>query len=234
MVCTVSCFSDDRFPQGYERLRDSTYNQDASLADIEKYYEAAKSSVLSSIGEPKERSYWISRVEYMMARTYQVLDKKKEAATHYEAGLSAIQEAMKSGDFSEGYRMMSECISQMCLVKDTGFVLMNGLKVGEYAEKAVKLHERNVPARIILAAQKIYPPGIFGGDPAKGIELMKEILAIPAVSIEKDDLFNIYSGIGLGYSKLGKKAEAREWLGKALAIYPKNKYVNEEYQKVKN
>jgi tetratricopeptide (TPR) repeat protein len=102
--------------------------------------------------------------------------------------------------------------------------------VMSYAEKAIALDPRNAAARIIVAASKVYPPPVFGGNPGRGIELMREALALGTA--EKDDLFNIYSGIGIAYSKMDDKAAARPWMDKALALYPGNEYIRQELSRL--
>jgi len=213
----------------YEAMRDCMYN-DEPLERVERCYGRALEELAAAFLGSRERSLWASRLEYVMGRAYKVRENKQAAAAHYERGLEHAEKAMAGGVFSEGWRMMSENISQLCLVKDIGFILANGLKVGDYAEKAVALDPANVGARIILAAAKVYPPAMFGGNPRTGIAMMQQVLDLEPW--EKDDLFNIYSGIGLAHSKLGQKEEARSWFRKALQLYPGNEYVNEEYRKV--
>jgi tetratricopeptide (TPR) repeat protein len=214
------------YQQGYEILRDAVYDQSMSIETVESLYHEAEARVkVSSLGK-KERSYWRSLVEYMVGRAYHNENDKKSAARHYEAGLAYVRESLEQGEYSEGYRVMSEIISQMCLVKSVGFVLRNGRKVNEYAKKAIELDPRNGKAHIIIASSRIYPPAAFGGNREMGIERMQKALTMP--DIEKDDLFNIYSGIGIAYSKLNKPQQGIMWLEKALRLYPGNEYVLEE------
>ncbi|MBN1835314.1 MAG: tetratricopeptide repeat protein [Spirochaetales bacterium] len=213
----------------YEALRDSTYN-DEPLAEVEARYAAALEELAVAFVGPRERSLWASRLEYMMGRAYQVRECKEAAAEHYERGLEQAEQSMAGGAHSEGWRMMSENISQLCLVEDLGFLLANGRKVAEYAEKAQALDPGNVAAQIILAAAKVYPPAVVGGNPRTGIVMMQQALDLGAT--EKDDLFNIYSGMALAHSKLGRKEEACAWFEKALQLYPGNEYVTEEYRKL--
>jgi tetratricopeptide (TPR) repeat protein len=213
----------------YEDLRDAMYN-DEPLETVSARYDNALEELADAFVSSRERHLWASRLEYMMGRACKARDQKPEAAGHYERGLEHVEAAMAGGVFSEGWRMMSEHISQLCLVKDIGFILSNGRKVAQYAENALALDPENVAAQIILAAAKVYPPAVFGGNPRIGIVMMQQALDLGAR--EKDDLFNIYSGIGLAYSKLGQKAAARGWFEKALELYPNNEYVNGEYRKV--
>jgi tetratricopeptide (TPR) repeat protein len=215
----------------YEALRDAMYN-DEPLAAVELRYNRAQEELVAAFIGPRERNLWGSRLEYMMGRACKVRDEKERAAFHYENGLARAEAAMAGGGSSEAWRMMSENISQLCLVRDLGFILANGLKVGEYAEKALALDPTNPAAQIILAAAKVYPPAVFGGNPRVGILMMQEALDLGAR--ERDDMFNIYSGIALAHSKLGHKSEAKGWFEKALELYPGNRYVNEEYRKVRD
>ena len=169
----------------------------------------------------------------MMGRAYQNLEQKKKADRHYEKGYAYIEASAEaaSGDYSESWRMKSEIISQRCLVRGVGYILGNGLNVGKYAEKALEMNPDNGKAIIIIASSKVYPPPIYGGDPEEGIRLMEEASEKP--DVEKDDLFNIYSGYGIAYEKLKDYEKARFWLESALMLYPDNAYVNEEYEKIR-
>ena len=215
----------------YENLRDAVYDSEPSLDTVRRLYQNAADGVRQAGTDTTSQEYWLSRVEYMAGRAYQNAEIKESAAGHYDSALARIDEALSAGDFSEGYRMKSEIISQMCLVKTVGFILANGLKVNEYAEKALKLNPDNGKAILILASAKVYPPPIYGGNPRKGVDLM--LKAQPKPDMEKDDMFNVYSGLGIAYGKLKEKAKALFWMENALELYPHNKYVNDEYKKLK-
>jgi tetratricopeptide (TPR) repeat protein len=218
----------------YELLRDEAYNH-GQFSRIETLYRQACTAVLNADIEECARKYWLSRVEYMMGRACQSREDLQEAARHYEEGLELSKASMRDGEFSEGWRMMSENLGQLCVVKwelskSLGFLIAHGPKVKDYAARAAELDPRNAAALIILAAGKIYPPVIFGGNPRKGIEMMNDILVLG--SAEKDDLFNIYSGIALAHGKLNNKQEAVLWFQRSLELYPNNRYIREEYQKI--
>ncbi len=122
--------------------------------------------------------------------------------------------------------MSASCVSS----RVSAFFIANGRKVVRYAAQALELDPSNAAAQIIVAASKVYPPPVFGGDPVVGIQLMQKALAMGTA--EQDDLFNIYSGIGLAYGKLKNREEARCWLEKALELYPGNLFVRGEYEKL--
>jgi hypothetical protein len=104
--------------------------------------------------------------------------------------------------------------------------MVHGLDVGKFAENALRLNPRSAAARHIIASRWVYAPAPFG-DPAKGITLMKELLS-GNYSLEKDDLFNIYTALAYASMREKNSAELRIWADRALSVYPTNKFVQEE------
>jgi tetratricopeptide (TPR) repeat protein len=102
--------------------------------------------------------------------------------------------------------------------------MANGLKVERYSKNALALNPRNVPALYMIAARYAFAPRPFGNYP-KGVQLLQEILNANEAIMEKDELFNVYSGIGYAYIQDKKSEEARPWLEKSLTCYPTNKFV---------
>lgn len=219
------------FMAKYEDLRDAVYNQNGDLNGTPSLYDTAIEAAEESSLPEEDRYYWMSRIEYMMGRAYQNLEQKKKADRHYEKGYQYIEQSAAGGDYSESWRMKSEIISQRCMVRGVGYILGNGLNVNKYAEKALELNPDNGKAIIIIASSKVYPPPIYGGNPEKGLRLMEEASEKP--DVEKDDLFNIYSGYGVAYTKMEEYDKARFWFESALMLYPDNAYVNEEYEKIR-
>ena len=213
----------------YEILRDAMYNSEP-LQTLELLYGQALDSLNQAELPPRTKALWGSRIEFLVARGYQAAGEKPKAASHYEEGIACLERVPECKFFSEGWRMKSEHIGQLCLVKGLGFLLANGRKVVGYAAQAMELDPKNAGAQIIVAASKVYPPLIFGGNPRTGIELMQKALAMGTAA--QDDLFNIYSGIGMAFSKLRKTEEARGWFVKALELYPGNAFVRSELEKV--
>lgn len=215
----------------YERLRDGMYN-DQPLAVVQLLYSDALQQVDAASLPYGRDNLWHSRIEYMIARAYQRWGHADMAIYHYECGMVFAEQAIASGLGAEGCRMKSEHLGQLCVLKNLGFLLANAHKVREHARRALDLDPDNVSCQIILAAEKIYSPRMFGGDALEGIELMQQALRMG--TSDKDDLFNIYSGIGLAYSKLHDYEAASIWFGKALQIYPNNCYAKEQYRSNNN
>jgi tetratricopeptide (TPR) repeat protein len=228
-VCAASAGNLSMVRTGYEVLRDAVYNSEA-LSRIEAAYRDAVAR-LEQAGLPDaDQVLWRSRIEYMVARGYHALEDKVHSVAHYESGLASLEVLTPDQVSSESWRMTSECISQLCLLKKVGYIVTNGPKVSTYAEKALAMDPKNAAAQVIIAASRIYPPAMFGGNPKRGIELMKEALSFGTA--DRDDLFNIYLGMGLAYGKLKSIEEARRWLGMALELYPGNNYARSEYEKL--
>ncbi len=215
--------------QAFEELRDAMYDF-RPLEQVESWFREVMSAVKAEQLAEQDRLYWSSRVEYMMGRAYQSRQDKKQAAEHYQAGLDYARQALGLGEFSEGWRMMAENQGQLCLVREMSYLLSNGPRGPQYAQKALKLDPENIAARVYLAAAKVYPPPIAGGNPAKGVELLQRALALEPT--EKDDLFNIYSGMGVDLAKLHRNAEAASWLNRALELYPNNAFALQELARI--
>ena len=233
--------------QDYEILELDDQSTDRTWPILSRYAQDHPDRVQAVLGKPLPEACWngkahamhqlahLARGEYLLftdADTVHSSDSISWAASHYEKGLAYIERVPECDVFSEGWRMRSEHIGQLCLVKGLGFLLANGRKVVGCAAQALELDPANAAAQIIVAASKVYPPALFGGNPAIGIELMQKALAMGTA--ERDDLFNIYSGIGLAYGKLKNSEEARCWLEKALELYPGNLFVRGEYWKLGN
>jgi tetratricopeptide (TPR) repeat protein len=117
--------------------------------------------------------------------------------------------------------MLAENISQSCAVRGTAYAMANGLKVEQYAKKALALESRRAAAQYLIAARWVFAPAPFHNI-KKGIEMMEAILT--GGDMEKDDRFNVYSAIGYAHVRQKKYNEARPWLLKSLEIYPTNKF----------
>ncbi len=157
-------------------------------------------------------------------------DKKKAIARH-EAAIAYAKAAMAEGETAECWMAQAAPLSQLCILKDKVYLVINGPKIGAYAKKALKLDPANAGARISLAVAKAYPPAIFGGNPEAAVRELRELLDSQSQGFEKDELFDLRAGIGTAYAKMNDKAGARLWFGLALELYPGNIYAKIEFAK---
>ncbi len=240
LVCgaLLSCLSgagavaqEGSFRAAYESLRDAAYDQSEPIERTRERYRVAAGLAAADSPDERLRRSRLSRVEYMAGRAEQAAGNLDAATGHYESSLGWAQASLELGPDSDGYRMMAEAVSQMCLTRGAAYLLAHGRSVLRCASEAIALDERNGGARIIVAASKIYPPAVFGGDPRRGIDLLKVSLAMP--DIEKDDLFNIYCGMGVAYAKLRQPEKAARWFEQARGLYPGNRFVAGEYERLR-
>jgi tetratricopeptide (TPR) repeat protein len=213
----------------YQDLRNAVYNSE-SLQQIESLYARGLQALCAADLPARERFYRQSRLEHLLVRSYIASGDRKRATEHCERGLALIEEAMVEGCFSEGWRMKGELLGQLCLLRDVGFLLANGLKAESCAREALRLDPGNAAAQVIVASRKIYPPALFGGNPRLGIALMRK--AMEMAPIDPADLFDIYSGLGQAYWKLKDFADARHWLAKALELFPGNAFARAQYARL--
>jgi tetratricopeptide (TPR) repeat protein len=221
------------FVPAYETLRDAVY-QNSPIAEIRNHYKAADSLRARIIKDKKDNTYWSGRLEYLAGRAENELRNWKEADAHLAKGLKAIDTHLATCSCDEGWRVKSAIMGQMCLVKirqvEYWWVLLHGLEVSYLANTALKIQPKNGKAHILIASTLVYPPVLYGGNPSKGIEVMNTALEMP--DIEKDDQFNIFSGLGIAYGRLERREEALAYLNKALELYPGNRYATEKLREI--
>jgi tetratricopeptide (TPR) repeat protein len=225
----LKTFAQDLDPN-FARARDAVYDQNRSPREIDGLLEASRRTI-GELTDPQQRLYWLARLESLSGYMDMILTKDNRAAeAPFEESLSLSREALKLGEFSEGYRLMSSDISYLCAVKGVGYAMVNGRDVERHAEEAVRLDPANGKAMIVLASIKIYVPPLFGGDPQKGIEILQKALRL--AKLDKEDLFDIYSRIGVAFGKLRNHKKAREYLSRSLQLFPSNLYAKEELDKL--
>jgi tetratricopeptide (TPR) repeat protein len=214
-------------PNYFLPLRDAVYAQELSADEIIPLYRDALGKAHESLAGP-ELYVMLSRCEYMMGRAYQYEERKNEAAARYAEGITWAEKALETRESAEAWQMLAENISQSCAVRPVSYALANGLKVEQYAKKALKLDSYNAAALYMVAARWVFAPSPFNNY-KKGIQMMEDI--ITRGNMEQDDRFNVYSAIGYAYFQQKKYVEARPWFLKSLEVYPTNKYVRSLLEK---
>jgi hypothetical protein len=184
-------------PAWYVSLWDAVYAQNLTIEAVEALYREALAGAESGFtGQAKY--LMIARCEYLMGRAYQDGENKKDAGVHYDKGTVLAEAAQQLGETSEGWLVLAQNIAQNCSVKPVPWAMANGLRVERYSKNALALNPRNVPALYMIAARYAFAPRPFGNYP-KGVQLLREILNANEAIMKKDELFNVYSGIGYAY-----------------------------------
>lgn len=214
-----------------DALRDAMY-MSQSPETVES--EAGRlTAALRSANLPEaERALALARAEYYAARSWKEVDNKVKAIPHYEEAIVQARAALAAGETAARLIALMKPLSELCLLKDMAFLVVNGPKVGQYARRALSLEPGYPSALIAIAASKAYPPAIFGGNPKEALEEMEALLARqPGAGLAKDELFDLRMCAGTACEKLGRKAEAAAWFRQALALYPNNTYAREQLKK---
>jgi tetratricopeptide (TPR) repeat protein len=227
VVCTPpvvaqSAAGGETLPDWFTALRDGIYEQNLKADEIAPLYRNARQRAEASLSGPS-LLIMLSRCSYMMGRAYQYEGRKDEAAARYAEGMDQARSALDLRPSAEGWQILAENISQSCAVRPVTWAMANGLKVEQYAKNGLELDSRNAACRIMLASRYVYAPAPFGNF-KKGIQMMEDIMADSGLDLQKDDRFNVYSGIGYAYYQQKKYTEARPWLLRSLEVYPSNKY----------
>lgn len=238
--------ADAGFMKDLDALRDTVYGYTLAPAETAVLADSLSARAQTLPMNPRDRNLILSRIEYLAGRAWQPLENslsekaeaalpwpgdKKKAIARHEAAIAYAKASMQENEHAEGWMAQAAPLSQICTMKDITFLVLNGPKVGQYAQKALKLDPAHVGARITLAVSKAYPPAMFGGNPAEAIRELLAILDSRPQGFEKDELFDLRAGIGTAYSKLNDAAGARLWFSLALELYPGNAYAKQELAK---
>ncbi|MBF9016043.1 MULTISPECIES: hypothetical protein [unclassified Oceanispirochaeta] len=217
----------------YKELRDDMYNQATTSPDIQKQIDRALDKVDAAGFDEADTLQWKAKLDYISARVYMeadMADKKdfekfrsKDAEVRFERAYDALGAFLEIKEDSDVLTLRADILGQLCLLKGTSFTMANGLNIRKMTDRALELNPENAKALVLAGNDRVYTPKIFGGKPRDGIALFEQAENMP--NAEKDDLFNIYSGIGVAWQKLKNKDLARFWMNKALTIYPENIYI---------
>jgi tetratricopeptide (TPR) repeat protein len=226
-------------------FRDQVYRQQLDDEQLYRLYLSAVDRLGETAEETAGRVFSLAEAAYYMGRAYHSFDDPDTVIAHYNdtvrgkwhslrdyysARENALEMYTRAHRLAERYlrlsfdsrgcRLYAEVAGQMVLLNDIGFLIKTGPQIRKYIEKAIELDPSNTKARILYAGEKIYTPRLFGGNPKEGIEMLLEI----DTSCERDreDRFNIYSGIGYAYAALGERNQARRWFLRAGEVYPGN------------
>lgn len=184
------------------------------------FYMARGYQALDSVQEVLAQDIYLRKGKFKkMQKSYAKLD---EIVALYEESMTLSEAYLAGGRDARGVRLYTEALSQTTTLKTLGYLMSNGTKIQPLAEEAVELDPREIKAHMLLASRYIYSPGIWGGDPDKGIAMMEEIIAIGG--LDREDEHNVNVGIGFAHTMAERWDEAVPFFRKALAIYPGNIY----------
>ena len=211
------------YPNSFNSLRDAVYMQNRSLLETMRLYTAAKQDI-ENLFTGADKYLALARCEYFMGITYKASDKNNEAAAFFEQGIALSEEALAIRITSEGYLLLGSGISFICEIR-TSYGLRNHGKIEENARKALELDPNNLMAQHLIATFYIFAPWPVGNI-KKGESLLREILDQNYLSLNRDDLFNLYLMLQAACLKQRKNQEAQMWRERGAALYPTNDFIS--------
>jgi len=210
-------------PNSYILFRDAVYLQNKNVLDTMRLYTAAKQDI-ENMFAGVDKFVALSRCEYLMGITFRVDGRISEAAAFFEQGIAWAEESLEIQPSSEGYRLLGINIIFLSEIR-TSYGLKNFGKIEKIAKKAIELDSANLMAQYLLASFYIFAPWPVT-DIRKGEVLLREIINQNYVTLDKEDIFNLYLMLQVACVKQKKNADAQIWHDKAMSLYATNNFIS--------
>lgn len=218
--------------QAFFALRDDVYNGATPESVDAQATSLLKNLVVQKLPED-ELALLTARISYLTGRSWNDHKNKKKAIPWFERALEAAKTMVAlNGETPTALVALAEPLGELSILKDIGFLVSNGPKVGQYADKALKSDPENIKARLLKTSALAYPPPIWGGNYKKALENYATILRMTSAGLPKDVLFDIRVGIATAYANLKLTEHAAWWFASALELYPQNLYAKNEREKL--
>jgi len=230
-----------------DTFRDAMYLQQIDDDALKRMYRITLADLGDLKLDDRELFYRKSQAAYYMARGYQALDSvdevlaqdgdlrkgkfKKLQKSHsnldgiialYEESMAFAESYLDGGRDARGVRLYAESLGQLSTLKTLGFLMSNGTKIQPLAEEAVELDPGEIKAHMLIASRYVYSPGIWGGDPDKGISMLEDVVRLGG--LDREDEHNINVGIGFAHTMAKRWSRGLIYFRKAQEIYPGNIY----------
>jgi tetratricopeptide (TPR) repeat protein len=182
-----------------------------------------------------EKLYWHARVEFELGNWYHGAawgdaSQAQGAVPYYvTAERLALILTQSAPNFSDGHRLLGETRMRMISLQGWFHALAHAGAAKGSLERALQLDPTNAEAHLALGVYYLYAPQLLGGSPKRALAKLE---ASEALSSDETTRFLAYRWQGVAYTKLGKIEEAREAFLKALTIYPKSAWDQNELRKL--
>lgn len=203
------------------------YSESAARGEVTRLLNRARGE-FRRINDPALRAYWEARAVLALGIHLNQIGEGRRAATALTEGFELINKALGRGNFSEGLRVRADLYSQMMLSRGMLYMMRNGRAARDAAMEARRLDPKNVRALITVAGFYLNAPGVAGGDIQRGIEVLERALSLDPE--DRNNRFLILVWLAEAHRSLDDQEPAREYLTRALQIYPESKTVQKLMQ----
>lgn len=230
----------------------AVYMQQTPDAEIEQQAAALlKSLAEDSELEPTDRDFASARVYYFLGKNYLFFDNKETIFKHntlqkkgsfvklrefyteadtirdkYNRALEIVNCLEETASFTNDiYCLKAAILSDLCLVGNVGFILVNGPRLLSYVGYVLKRAPQHPQALLQHICAKAYPPGIYGGDPEEALDYLNR-LAPQFDSLSDSEKFDFLCAKAFASGRLDCFSDGLNAIDQALAVFPTNYYAN--------
>lgn len=223
LICPLWALHGNSFPNTFAVFRDAVYLQNANSSEITRLYNRARQDI-ETCYTGVDLYLTLSRCEYLMGIAARAEGRKNEAASFFEQGIAYAEKAIQINPTSEGYRLLGTNISFLCEVRRS-YGLKNYGKIERAANQALELDPDNIKAKYLIAAFYVVAPWPVS-NLQKGAAMLEEILNQNYLSMDNEDLFNLYLMLQVAAAKQKKHQEAQFWGNRAAELYSTNNFIS--------
>lgn len=180
-------------------------------------------------------TYWMAYAKYYESIYYLKVNDTKNAKAAISTGINLIEDVPNKD--SEYYALLAHLQSFSTQFAEGISAMLISNKTKENAKSALKLDSTNLRAWYVLGCNDYYTPKAYGGKQKceeyfqKSISLENQTIKNPYMpSWGKDDAFALLVAYYINENEIEK---AREYLKKALSLYPDNYMLNQYAEEIK-
>lgn len=178
---------------------------------------------LSHLEDPLERSYWLSRIEFLLGWLAGSAGSRRTAIDHYQRTANHAFAALTVREFSDAYRLFADATGQLMTLRGIFYQLTNGTRARDAALRAVELDWNNRRAHISVGAWYMNAPELAGGTPRYAVEILTQVaLQREAQDIER---FLAHGFRALACEEIQDHEAAEHSYYAALALFPENPWL---------
>ncbi|MCK4260057.1 MAG: hypothetical protein KAX49_13850 [Halanaerobiales bacterium] len=208
--------------QLYIQSRDLYYNNENDYLEIENILKESE-AIFVEIEEGLEKYYWQAQIYLLLGEMAETREDKKIAEKRYSESQKLIKKALEYNENdSDSVRLLGVTYIKLMKYKSVFYRMKNSSKTKELSKKAIELDSKNYKAQIALSMFYIYTPKSVGGDIDKAIEGLNKAL----LSEDYYERFLAFGWLGFAYKKKNLNNFTKQYVDKALEIFPNSLWVN--------